>query len=197
MPGGFQQRGDFAGSSHEFKTHSFGSSTDVVGSSISGSSSNLQSGSQRTESAEAVTEASSNIHPSTFEYNPSLFSSPSVAAAAGFYQTTGGRSSSSALTQMTGGVGVSSMGGSSNSGPDASCQIVARTIVDTRPGIQASARTGYQMQPLENFAYNPFYLFGQNSASQSSPTSLNTSSQQHDPNSSSFTSSAANLMRFG
>jgi hypothetical protein len=143
MPGAFQQTtgGDFAGSSHEFKTSpsAFGSSN--VGLSASGSTSNLQQQSGRrsgAESSEIVTEAS-NLHSSAFDYSSSLFTSP-VAAAAGFYQSASGRSNSSALAQMTSGVGASVMSGSSSSGPSASCQIVATTMVDTRRGIQASAR---------------------------------------------------------
>jgi hypothetical protein len=60
-------------------------------------------------------------------------------------------------------------------------------------------RTGYQM-PLENFAYNPFYLFGSSSVSQTgSPSPLSSSTAQHqDTSSPNFASStAANLMRFG
>lgn len=139
MPGGFQQGsgGDFAGSSHEFKSSPTTFDSTNAGLSASNPTTNLQSGRRTgTDSAEIVTETS-NIHSSAFEYSPSLFTSPTVAAAANFYQN---RTGSSALAQMTSGVGASVMGGSSSAGPSASCQIVATTMVDTRRGIQTSTR---------------------------------------------------------
>jgi hypothetical protein len=135
MPGGFQQGtgGDFAGSSHDFKS----SPTTFDSTNAGLTASNLQSRQTRTDSVETSTETP-NVHSSAFEYSPSLFTSPTVAAAANFYQNS--RSGSSALAQMTGGVGASVMGGSTSAGPSASCQIVATTMVDTRRGIQASTR---------------------------------------------------------
>ncbi|KAI6187982.1 hypothetical protein M3Y98_00304500 [Aphelenchoides besseyi] len=127
---------------------------------------------------------------SPFDYGASLFGAPTVAAAAGFYQAAnGGNVESNCGTTSVSSAQMSGLGSSAN-------QLSATSMIDARRTMSGTTRTGYQM-PIDPFPYNPFYLFGSNSVSQTnSPSALSTSAQQHDPTSPNFASSAANLMRF-